>query len=401
MPHISLHQGRVLVPGKSCVGLTFSTKSGPVKQGVFLTGELNLKDYTNIIDSKAVICETAEATSHITVVCRILGVPIVLLERATEIFSPNMQVLVDAQHGRLSQGDDLHEPVTEGVHELAAALAAAKLNYQLSIIDMPELITRVKSIGQGDVDYFFLREEFIWLGRSLHPFRFFEERGADDVTKLLLESLIPLATCLEREQLLNFRSLDLRSDQSNQFAEPSIYEPNPHLGLHGIRQLLRCQDFLAASLSAVDQLYEMGFTNVIYSIPFLTLESELEAVLMVRERVCKNRVKLGIFIETPAAVYELPHLLNHDISVVFVGTKDLTQLILAADRDNSTVADMLKVNSRPVIQAIRTIVDYCSSVQSPVFVFTYLDELLDLRSHIPNLDRVSMPASDYLRVFGG
>lgn len=396
---MSPHEVQILVPGESCAGLAFSTSSTANSQ-VFVTDELDLKHYESVIKSNAVICQSAEATSHIVVVCRILGIPVVILERAIDLIPPNTPVTVDTQHGRICVGDGIPQPTGfDGSNVEFDKIVTENLRYQVSIIDLPDLVTRVNSIDRSDVNYFFLREEFIWVGQDINPFNLYRDQGPNGITKLLLKSLLPLAKRLEDYQLLNFRSLDLRSDQLNQFGGPITHEPNPHLGMHGIRQLLRCNEYLAAELYAVDQLYEMGFSNVVFSIPFLILESELEAVLRLREQICKNAIRLGVFVETPAAISELQYLVNHDISVVFVGTKDLAQLILAADRDNRSVADILRINSRPVIHAIRYAADLCLNKGLPIYVFTYLDELSSLRSSVPGLTGFSMPASDYLRAF--
>lgn len=389
------YQGRVLVPGNSCVGLTFSANSQFIKQGIFITLELDLKDYQKIVESVAVVSETAEAMSHIAVVCRILGIPVVILDKAMQLLPVDECVTVDAHSGRITHG----EAAAEVAVSFRIEVPESDLRYQLSIIDLPDLIKRVNSLARGDVEHFFIREEFIWTGRNLNPFGFFKSNGATAISELLLESLLSLVRCLEANQLLNFRSLDFRSDQWAEFGEPLPHEPNPQLGMHGIRQLLRCQEYLAAELAAVDQLYERGFSNVIYSIPFLTLESELQAVLKLRQQICKNPVKVGIFVETPAAVSELPYLIDQDIYVVYVGTKDLAQLILAADRDNSAVADILSATCRPVIQAISSVVEQCLRAGLPVFVFTLPEELPHLRSVVPKINRVSMPVSDYIRVF--
>src|SRR5262249_45878697 len=158
------------------------------KQGIFVTPEPHLKDYPKIVASVAVVCEEAEATSHIAVVCRILGIPVVILDRATQLLPLNQLVTVDTHSGQVIQGQAVLSPTFAS----RIGVPESDLRYQLSIIDMPELIMRVNSLARDDVEHFFIREEFIWTGRNLNPFVFFKNNGAAAISELLLESLFPL-----------------------------------------------------------------------------------------------------------------------------------------------------------------------------------------------------------------
>lgn len=392
----------MLVPGPPCTGVpSFPTTDTPTRS-VFVCHEPTLTEYARIINSIAVLCELAEATSHICVVCRILGIPVLVLPNALRLLSEAAPVHVDPTAGLITQAAEAAPlppppmPPSEGCR----IRRPIGLRYQLSIIDSPALVDQINLRALDDVDSLFLRSELIWIAHNIDPFAALGQEGPEWVTSFLTKSLLALARRLRPSQCLNFRSLDLRSDHLRQFGSSSAVEPNPHLGLHGIRQMLTLPGLLAAELRAVDALYNHGYSRVLFSIPFLSLESELIDVLALRDTTCRNRVRMGVFVETPAAVAELPHLLAHDVDAVFVGTKDLTQLLMAADRDNPAVAHLLDPLSRPVLNTLKTILDVCHDADREVYLFAFAEQLPALLVALPFLGRVSMPASDYLHMLG-
>jgi pyruvate,water dikinase len=392
----------VLVPGQSCSGWLTTAEDESLQDGILLIGDLDLKDYAAVVRAKGVVCGGCESTSHIAVVCRILGVPVVVLDKAMDLLQPGDRIVVDATGGRVRRisADETGLEVDAGVQLARPNLPTGRFRYQLSIIEDAELIESANALGRRNIDHFFLREELLWVARHQDPFSFLAEQGPEEMVRLLVDALLPLVQVLEPDQKLNFRALDIRSDQRRHFGMTSAFEANPNLGLHGIRQLLLVEEYVAVELRAVDRLYEMGFENIIYSIPFLALEEELAAVIALREQICGRAIDVGVFVETPAAVAELPRLLVHGIAAVYVGTKDLAQLILGADRDNTAVAHLLNPNSPPVLEAIARVLSLCEGAGVPGFVFAFIENLVFLGEVMPNLARVSLPASDYLLGFG-
>jgi pyruvate, water dikinase len=393
----------VRAPGEFTVGRVFVPGGNVPNDGVLLVDDLDLKDYGDVVRSQAVVCEVCETTSHIAIVCRILGIPVMMVEDATAELKPGDRIAVDPASRRVIRGisNETAARSTSPAPSASSRLRDGHFRFQLSIVGDRGLIDRVNACARDDVDQFFLREELLWVARWQDPYAFLVEAGVEALAGLLVEALLPLAEALEPAQRLNYRALDIRSDQLKHFGGHQGLEANPHLGLHGIRRLLLTRDYVRAELMAVDRLYDLGFRNVIYSIPFLALETELRSVLELRRETCEHDVDIGLFVETPAAVIELPHLLRHPVAAVYVGTKDLSQLVLAADRDNGAVAHLLDANARPVLECIAGVVEACQAIGIPSFVFTFLENLAFLETTLPGLRGVSLPASDYLRAAKG
>ena len=396
---VSVNSARVLVPGPVRIGYTFDKTSSPLEGGIFVASDLSLADYPAVVGCGGVICQGCEPTSHIAVVCRIIGIPVMVMEDACARFLAGSLVTLHPDAAQIIDGAiDAPDAITpSGLTEVVEARA---IQFQLSIVPHPGLIAAINAVGRDDVEHFFLREEFIWFESDEEPFEYLRVHGCEAVTERLVSASVPLLKEMKPTQILNFRGLDIRSDQRPDEGS-NEREPNPQLGLHGVRRLLAEPDFLEAELRAVDGLYELGWSNVLYSIPFLTLEEELTAVLALRDRICRHNVRIGVFVETPAAVSELPSLLRHDLAAVYVGSKDLTQLILAADRDNAAVSHLLSIRQRPVVKAIREALQACSGVDIPVYVFAFESDVRFLVDEIGDLDRISVAAADYRRAFSG
>lgn len=105
---------------------------------------------------------------------------------------------------------------------------------------------------------------------------------------------------------------------------------------------------------------------------------------------------MGVFVETPSAVSELPYLLVHDVKMVFIGTKDLTQTILACDRGNSTVQHLYDPKKRPVVSAIECALQACESRGVPACLFASTVDVPFFLERFPRLHRISLCCSEYL-----
>lgn len=234
------------VPGELVTGrICTRAEDDQVGDRILLVKSLELDDYRRVVASRAVICERCADTSHIAIVCRILGVPVVTVEGATRRLSAGDTVTVNPRCEEVLVGglDDGPAPAAFK-YERPAGLEIGRFRYQLSILAEPTLVERVNSLAQDEVEQFFLREELVWVAKGQDPYAFLRASGIESLAAALHASLGPIAEALEPRQALNFRALDLRSDQLAQFGDEGAPEPNPHLGLHGIRRLLVTPGYL-------------------------------------------------------------------------------------------------------------------------------------------------------------
>lgn len=168
-----------------------------------------------------------------------------------------------------------------------------------------------------------------------------------------------LRSCPDRT--VTFRAFDIGGDK---FGSYSPYtEQNPVLGLRGIRFLLAQPGIFEQQITALLRAAESGRTRIM--LPMITSYAEISTAREIidqcictieEERQQALAVPVGIMIETPAAAV-MSDVLSKYVDFVSIGTNDLTQYTLAADRTNELVSDMFDCIHPSVMRLMTMIVD--------------------------------------------
>jgi phosphoenolpyruvate-protein phosphotransferase len=140
---------------------------------------------------------------------------------------------------------------------------------------------------------------------------------------------------------LVIRTLDAGGDKPLLFA-PAPHEPNPALGLRGLRASLRRPELFRAQVGAILRVTGPGERRIL--LPMVTDLADLRAARALAEEVARELgvapAKLGAMIETPASAL-LADQLAREADFLSVGTNDLTQYALAMDREHPELAPRL------------------------------------------------------------
>ena len=147
---------------------------------------------------------------------------------------------------------------------------------------------------------------------------------------------------------------------------------------------------LADEIKAIDKLFSKGYKNIVYSLPFLTNVEELVEVKKLIKKYCNNNIKLGVFIETPAAVNDFELILKENIKFVYIGTKDLVQFILACDRSNKLVSHIYDGKARPVQKTINYLLKTAKEYNKEIYLFTILEDLEFYIENFSDLTSISI-----------
>jgi multiphosphoryl transfer protein len=183
--------------------------------------------------------------------------------------------------------------------------------------------------------------EYIGLFRSEFLFQNFEQvPDEDQQLAAYQEALAPAGGAFP----VTVRLLDVGGDKPLRFL-PQAKEANPFLGVRGIRLLMANQRFFRAHLRAVLRLADSFQIQLM--VPMITDVSEILATRRLLEEMAGELaaenvphqwpIPLGVMIETPAAALLIDQLLPH-IEFVSIGTNDLTQYILCAERGSALVS---------------------------------------------------------------
>ncbi|MGF2384388.1 phosphoenolpyruvate--protein phosphotransferase [Lentilactobacillus otakiensis] len=182
-------------------------------------------------------------------------------------------------------------------------------------------------------------------------------------------------------------------------------EANPFLGYRAIRMSLDKLDIFRTQLRAL--LRASAFGNLSVMFPMVTTINELkkaknilnqERIKLIREKVRVKPIRIGIMVEVPATALLADQFAN-EVDFMSIGTNDLIQYVMAADRGNRMVSYLYQPYNPAVLRLIKNIIDACHDNNLPAYM---CGEMAGDQTAIPvlvgmGLNEFSMSASSILK----
>jgi phosphoenolpyruvate-protein phosphotransferase/dihydroxyacetone kinase phosphotransfer subunit len=339
---------------------------GDAPAGVVIADELTPADAAGLDPDRVLAIATARGstTAHAAILARALGLPAVvglgpqvlaiaegttlLLdgEAGTVTVDPPAQTLRDAEAQR-ERAEQRRTAARARAHEPAATRDGTRVEVfaNLGAADEAPRAVQLGAEGVG-----LLRTEFLFLGRGRLPD---EDEQA--------ETLRRIAVALDGRPLV-VRTLDAGADKPLP-ALPMPPEDNPFLGVRGIRLALAHRDVLATQFRAI--LRVAAEHPVKTMLPMVATLEEITAARKVLDQAREQtgidaEMELGIMVEVPAAALTAARLAEH-VDFFSLGTNDLTQYTMAAERGDARLASLLAGPQPAVLRLVQATVDAATS----------------------------------------
>jgi len=313
--------------------------------------------------------------SHVAILARGMGIPTVMGAKDIPFTQvENSELIVDGYSGLiyfnpsaelLDQYQEIvleENQVSKGLEELKDLHCETTDGHRVSLwVNTGLASDHARSIDRG--------AEGVGLYRTEIPFimqdRFPSEEEQRIVYRRQLDAFAPSPVTM--------RTLDIGGDKSLSYFP--INEDNPFLGWRGIRITLDHPELFLSQVRAMMKA-SIDLNNLRILLPMITHIKELNEAIDLISRAHSELLEegfdiqlpmIGVMIEVPAAVY-LSEQFSQRVDFLSVGSNDLTQYLLAVDRNNPNVAELYDSYHPAVLQALMQIAEVGKKVGKPTSI---------------------------------
>jgi phosphotransferase system enzyme I (PtsP) len=324
---------------------------------------------------RGLVLEDGAITSHVVIVARAMGIPVVgQLKGAVSMSENGDAVIVDGEDGsvHLRPQPDVESAYAEKVRfrarrqelfrELRSKPSISKDGIRVDLlmnaglaVDLPQLAES----GAAGIGLF--RTELQFMVAATFPRAEAQERLYRDVLDAA------------RGKPVTFRTIDIGGDKVLPYFKGAGQEENPALGWRAVRLTLDRPGLLRTQMRAL--LRASAGRELKVMLPMIT---ELGEIAQVHESIDKEvkhlsrfghdlptSLKLGAMLEVPSLLFQLDELMD-SVDFVSVGSNDLFQFVMATDRGNSQLSDRFDPLSVPFLRILRQIVEAGNRAGTPV-----------------------------------
>ena len=316
----------------------------------------------------AIVTDTGGRTSHAAIVSRELGIPCVVGTGQATVKIKNDEIItVDGSAGVVYEGkvQGLKSEVKtkENIPSFKARElippTATKVYVNLAEKELASEVSKLPADGVG-----LLRAEFMIADIGEHPQamiaagkgKLFSEKLSECI-KIFCQNFAPRPVI--------YRATDFKTNEYKNLKGGKKYEKdeaNPMIGFRGALRYIKNPAVFNLELEAIKKVRAEGFTNLHLMIPFVRTVSEMQKIIdLVKKSGLKDDggFKLWMMVELPSNVILIDQFCELGIEGVSIGSNDLTQLILGADRDNPALATEFDERDPAVVWALKKVIKKC------------------------------------------
>ena len=348
--------------------------SGPI---VLVGEEVTVSQFTEVPLQYlvAIISKKGSSASHVAILAHALGIPSVMgidnlpVSRITgqqivvdgysgQIYVKPSQAILDEFNSLISEEESLNAELNDLIDKPSETLDGVHISLHVNTGLLADISPSLKSGAEGVGLY---RTEIPFLMRDGFP-------GEDEQAKIykqVLQSFSP--------RQVTFRTLDIGGDKALSYFP--VVEDNPFLGWRGIRIMLDHPEIFLTQLKAILKSNIYG-NNLRLMLPMISDVDEVDDSLKLIRKAHGELKKegldvpfpdIGLMIEVPSAVCQMEAFAKR-VDFFSVGSNDLTQYLLAVDRNNKQVAELYTCFHPSVLHSIKHIIDVSRKHNKPVSV---------------------------------
>jgi len=346
------------VGGQVLAALTGAPAVAMTGPGILIAKELTPAQAAELDPDavQGIVLAYGSPSSHAAILARSRGIPALVAAGPGVLgLAEGITVVIDGATGELI----IDPPAATLTHfsQLAAEMAAQESKHRAAAGEPAFTVDGARievaanlgsradahaAAAEGADSAGLVRTEFLFLNRDRAP----------DLQEQVAEYLA-IADALGGRRV-TFRTLDVGGDKPLAYL-PMPVEENPFLGHRGIRLSLDRRDLLLEQLSAICQVARRVPTSVMF--PMVTTVAEIrDARSMLGEAAgpagLPEGLRIGMMVEVPAAALKIATFLPY-LDFISIGTNDLTQYTLAAERGNAAVAALSDPLDPGVLRLIR------------------------------------------------
>ena len=354
-----------------------------------------------------VVSVRGSSTSHTAILARALGIPAVMgIDDLPVTRVGDREVIADGYAGRVYINAPAaikkeyrrlfkeEQELVEGLQELRDLPAESVDGYRIPLYANTGLVSDIApSLNSGAEGVGLYRTEFPFMVREHFP----GEESQFKLYRQVLGSFYP--------NPVTMRTLDVGGDKALPYFP--IEEDNPFLGWRGIRITLDHPEIFITQIRAMLRANaELG--NLQLLLPMIaSLDEFADAnalIIRAHAELLEEGFELplppvGAMVEVPSIIYQIEQLAER-ADFLSIGSNDLTQYLLAVDRNNPRVAELYDSLHPSVLRAVKTVIDGAKKKKTPVSICGEMagDPMAALLMLGMGVDSLSMTSSSLARI---
>ncbi|TVQ09716.1 MAG: hypothetical protein EA368_08835 [Leptolyngbya sp. DLM2.Bin27] len=347
------------IQGVAVVATSSQALPNPLPPGcVVVVPDLQPDAFLQLEAVRGIVTEQGGGTCHAAILAREMGIPAVVgAPQATQLLDSGMVLWLDGDRGVIyGLADDAadHHQFQAALTQFQAdpATASGPLSaeqrgrYQRLSTQVMINLSQTRRLAalplESAAGIGLLRSEWLMLDilEGRHPWDWVNRGQEAELQGRIVQQLEPILQALGPKPL-RYRSLDLRSHEWQGLAGSPPVEPNPMLGLRGTLSYDIDSRLFEVELAALATLQRAGHTHIQLILPFVRTVEEVIACRPLIQRAGltdHNGFALWIMAEVPSVLFLLPAYAQAGVQGIAIGSNDLTQLLLAVDRDQPIMA---------------------------------------------------------------